>query len=115
MDAPSTIEDIMLARILPIVEDRVEARLEAMRREMAREFLYTKVSTHQLAEIIDMTPESIRRKRKRGELPFSLDRGNYVFDLKEIQKKAHECNFSNPFKVREAIELWINRAIQDKI
>lgn len=111
MNESTSIEDLILARVLPIVEERVEERLESLRREMARDVLYTVVSAGELASIIGLSRNSVHRKVAKGELPTELVNGTHYFDLKEILNQADECNFKNTKKVRDAIEGWINSKI----
>lgn len=110
-----TIEDVILSRVMPAVEKRVNEKLDAMRVEMARQFVNTRVSGTELRSILGWSNSYVYQKRKRGELPYDIVNGSYVYDIRVILDRIDELNFRNTEGVRSRIRNWIDEQVQIKL
>ena len=112
---PNSIESILLARVMPLIKVEVERQVDGLTRQIAVRMTDTVVSANELANILDMSVASVLRKRKDGELPYSLVDGRYFFDLQEIYDDARNCNFKNTHKVKMSISKWIEAKVDHKL
>lgn len=112
---PNSIESILLARVMPLIKVEVERQVDGLTRQIAVRMTDTVVSANELASILDMSVASVLRKRKDGELPYSLIDGRYFFDLQEIYADARNCNFKNTHKVKMSISEWIEAKVDHKL
>lgn len=100
---------------MPAVEKRVNEKLDAMRVEMARQFVNTRVSGTELRSILGWSNSYVYQKRKRGELPYDIVNGSYVYDIRVILDRIDELNFRNTEGVRSRIRNWIDEQVQIKL
>lgn len=100
---------------MPAVEKRVNEKLDAMRVEMARQFVNTRVSGSELRSILGWSNSYVYQKRKRGELPYDMVNGSYVYDIRVILDRIDELNFRNTEGVRIRIRNWIDEQVQIKL
>lgn len=110
-----TIEDHIMSKIIPIVDDKIEERLESIRYDMARKFVNTRVSGAELRDILGWSDSYVYAKRKKGELPFTTVNGMYFYDVQEILENAETLNFRNTRRVREQITAWIDAQVNSKL
>lgn len=110
-----TIEDHIMSKIIPIVDEKIEERLESIRYDMARKFVNTRVSGSELRSILGWSNSYVYQKRKRGELPYDMVNGSYVYDIRVILDRIDELNFRNIEGVRSRIRNWIDEQVQIKL
>lgn len=111
----NSLEDIILDRVMPMVEKKISEKLDAMKRDMARKFVNTVVSGAELRDILGWSDSYVYAKRRKGELPFTTVNGMYFYDVQEILENAETLNFRNTQRVREQISAWIDSQISSKL
>ena len=70
-------EERLVGFISQEVQQEVNAQVRALKIDLARGMVNTLVNAHELGRIIGMSPASVLRKRKMGELPYELKQGRY--------------------------------------
>ena len=105
--------------IKAVSEESVKAAFEEQRKIFTKELLMKhlefNVTVGEFAKILGMRDASIYIKIDKGRLPFKMQGGTYMIDVKEVRDNLHDCRFDYSDTVAEKLDKYIEDRINEKL